>query len=213
MTDNPKEFLYAWCGRQKLTPVYDTCNITGRMPKFKCEVKVPSFAYVGIGISTNKRDAATNAARDFVNYLIREGKIEPSSLPFNMNESVESSGPARSSMDESGGASASYGTSSGFGPRGGFGSGYRPHGQPNPQDRRHDPGFIGIKETLNQDYIDRVAQKRKFEEAEELDVNSGIHGNWTLDNCKQQLHVFAQANKIRLDYKYSSVGPDHNSIF
>lgn len=183
------------------------------------QVKVPTYGYVGIGISTNKRDAATNAARDFINFLIREGRVDPSSLSLSGNSGGDNFGsrgdPGLVRNDSGcvtgvGIGTSNYGSASGYGPMiRGYGPNYRPPPPPS-QDRRHNPGFINIKETFNQDYIDRVAQKRKFEEAEELDVNSSIHGNWTLDNCKQQLHVFAQANKLKLDYKYNPVGPAHN---
>ncbi|KAH9361409.1 hypothetical protein HPB48_003917 [Haemaphysalis longicornis] len=47
-------------------------------------------------------------------------------------------------------------------------------------------------------------------EAEDLDMNSGIHGNWTIDTAKSRLHQFLQMNKINTDYAYSEVGPSHN---
>lgn len=49
-----------------------------------------------------------------------------------------------------------------------------------------------------------------MEEAEDLDVNAQIHGNWTLDNAKSKLHQFMQTNKINAEYKYTQVGPDHS---
>ncbi|KAL3218656.1 hypothetical protein MRX96_031466 [Rhipicephalus microplus] len=62
-------------------------------------------------------------------------------------------------------------------------------------------------------YLDRLAEKRRLEEAEDLDMNSGIHGNWTIDNAKSRLHQFMQMNKINADYTYSEVGPSHNKTF
>ena len=50
-------------------------------------------------------------------------------------------------------------------------------------------------------------------EAEDVDVNAGIHGNWTMENAKSMLHQWMQTNKIKADYKYSTVGPDHNRSF
>ena len=38
--------------------------------------------YVGIGNSTNKKDAQTNAAFDFANYLVRTGKVSQHELPL-----------------------------------------------------------------------------------------------------------------------------------
>ncbi|CAN7994330.1 unnamed protein product [Ixodes hexagonus] len=44
-------------------------------------------------------------------------------------------------------------------------------------------------------------------------MNSGIHGNWTIDNAKSRLHQFMQMNKINADYTYSEIGPSHNKSF
>lgn len=46
-----------------------------------CEVRVNEIAYVGAGNSTNKKDAEKNAARDFVNFLVRSGKVNPIDVP------------------------------------------------------------------------------------------------------------------------------------
>lgn len=40
-----------------------------------------SFNYIGMGNSTNKKDAQTNAARDFVNYLVRLGEMNAAEVP------------------------------------------------------------------------------------------------------------------------------------
>ena len=37
--------------------------------------------YVGVGNSTSKKDAQANAARDFVNFLVRIGKIDSKDMP------------------------------------------------------------------------------------------------------------------------------------
>lgn len=58
--------------------------------------------------------------------------------------------------------------------------------------------------------MDRVQEQKNVEEAEDLDVNASIHGNWTVENAKSKLHQFMQANKITADYKYNQVGPDHS---
>lgn len=39
------------------------------------------FNYIGMGNSTNKKDAQTNAARDFVNYLVRIGEMSAAEVP------------------------------------------------------------------------------------------------------------------------------------
>lgn len=58
-------------------------------------------------------------------------------------------------------------------------------------------------------YMDRIQQQKNVEEAEDLDVNAQIHGNWTIENAKSKLHQFMQTNKINTDYKYHVVGSDH----
>ena len=45
-----------------------------------------------------------------------------------------------------------------------------------------------------------------------MDMTANIHGNWTIENAKSRLHMFMQMNKIHADYKYSTVGPDHNRL-
>lgn len=115
-----KNFLYAWCGKKKLTPNYDIRAAGNKnRQKFLCEVRVSlllaslsgpstwcsgspesnisnlftchsptslqvrvdSFNYIGMGNSTNKKDAQTNAARDFVNYLVRIGQMNAAEVP------------------------------------------------------------------------------------------------------------------------------------
>ena len=46
--------------------------------------------------------------------------------------------------------------------------------------------------------------------AESVDVNASIHGQWTIENAKSKLHQFLQENRIAADYRYTSIGPDHN---
>lgn len=58
-------------------------------------------------------------------------------------------------------------------------------------------------------YLDRIAEQKRVEEAEDVDVNAGIHGNWTIENAKSKLHQFLQTIKVNTDYKYTPVGPDH----
>lgn len=49
--------------------------------RFLCEVRVSGEPYVGAGNSTNKKDAERNAARDFINFLVRTGKLNTSEVP------------------------------------------------------------------------------------------------------------------------------------
>lgn len=78
-----------------------------------------------------------------------------------------------------------------------FGEAYRPRGAE--QDKWH--------------YMDRAQEQKRMEDAEDLDVNAAIHGNWTVENAKSKLHQFMQVNKITADYKYTQVGPDHARYF
>lgn len=43
-----------------------------------------------------------------------------------------------------------------------------------------------------------------------MDLNAGLHGNWTLENAKARLNQYFQKEKIQGEYKYTQVGPDHN---
>ena len=65
----------------------------------------------------------------------------------------------------------------------------------------------GNREHFN--FIDRAQEQLDMKEAESIDVNAAIHGNWTIENAKAKLHQFMQMNKISADYKYTPVGPDH----
>uniref|UniRef100_A0A8C7IK65 RNA helicase n=1 Tax=Oncorhynchus kisutch TaxID=8019 RepID=A0A8C7IK65_ONCKI len=77
-----KNFLYAWCGKKKLTPSYDIRAAGNKnRQKFLCEVRIEGFNYTGMGNSTNKKDAQANAARDFVNYLVRVGEMNAAEVP------------------------------------------------------------------------------------------------------------------------------------
>lgn len=39
------------------------------------------FNYVGMGNSTNKKDAQSNAARDFINFLVRVNEMKKEEVP------------------------------------------------------------------------------------------------------------------------------------
>jgi dsRNA-specific ribonuclease len=49
--------------------------------RFLCEVRVGGFDYVGVGNSGNKKDSQSNAANDFVQYLVRQGHLNASDIP------------------------------------------------------------------------------------------------------------------------------------
>ena len=57
------------------------------------------FDYVGCGNSTSKKDAQTNAAKDFCQYLVREGKLNAAEVPsidvsiYSINQDLETGCP------------------------------------------------------------------------------------------------------------------------
>lgn len=58
-------------------------------------MRIVGHNYVGAGNSTNKKDAQSNAARDFVNYLIRQGMVARSDVPFDIDAAPVLSGPSK----------------------------------------------------------------------------------------------------------------------
>lgn len=46
-----------------------------------CEVRVDTISYAGAGNSTTKKEAQLNAAKDFVNYLVRTGLVLATDVP------------------------------------------------------------------------------------------------------------------------------------
>ena len=82
-TSDVKNFLYGWLGKNlSMAPQYEiTQTNRGGVSRFKCEVRVAGISYVGIGNSVNKKDASTNAALDFCNHLVREGKMQAKEVP------------------------------------------------------------------------------------------------------------------------------------
>jgi len=186
-----KSFFHEWCGKNKKEPIFETRQ-TGpkHRLRFLCEARINGLPYVGAGNSTNKKDAEKNAARDYVNFLVRTGKLNANEVPAN---ALEQGGalPARMSTP----AESVPMFQSGQGPED-VGQAYR-----------------GMNNS-SQSFVDRAQQQQvKLEEAEALDVNAGIHGNWTLENAKAKLNQFMQMHKINTDYKYQAVGPDHNRSY
>ena len=47
-------------------------------------------------------------------------------------------------------------------------------------------------------------------QAEEADMNAYIHGGWTVENAKGRLHQYIQTFRIKTDYTYKMIGPEHN---
>jgi len=53
-------------------------------------VRVGGFDYVGVGNSGNKKDSQSNAANDFVQYLVRQGNLNASDIPEGVSWWIES---------------------------------------------------------------------------------------------------------------------------
>uniref|UniRef100_A0A8C4SGW0 RNA helicase n=1 Tax=Erpetoichthys calabaricus TaxID=27687 RepID=A0A8C4SGW0_ERPCA len=186
-----KNFLYAWCGKRKVTPNYEIRAAGNKnRPKFLCEVRVDGFNYTGMGNSTNKKDAQANAARDFVNYLVRTGEVKASEVPV-LGVTIPDSDDSNDRCGD------------------------LPPNAPVPP-------HIAVKEETDWDrganlkdyYSKREEQEAQATlESEEVDLNAGLHGNWTLENAKARLNQFFQKEKNQSEYKYSQVGPDHNRSF
>lgn len=153
-----------------------------------------TFEYFGVGNSTNKKDAQSNASRDFVNFLVRQGFVNVSDVPADAGiQAPEHHEPPQNSYQQR----PVFGE--GMGPNQ-LGEAYRPY--------RNETGYnAGPWDYRNR--IQEQQEQKRMEEAEDLDVNASIHGGWTVENAKSKLHQFLQSNKINSDYKYTSVGPDH----
>lgn len=63
--------------------------------RFLCEVRVDGFNYVGVGNSTNKKDAQSNAARDFISFLVRQALVNPNEVPTDLGLVGNSSAPGK----------------------------------------------------------------------------------------------------------------------
>ncbi|XP_014216222.1 dosage compensation regulator [Copidosoma floridanum] len=190
-----KAFMHQWCTKNQAEPQFEV-RPTGpkHRQRFLCELRVTGYDYVAIGNSTNKKDSQGNASRDFLNYLVRIGKLNANDVPADLG----TTGPADISQEPGGTSTPNRPVfRDGMTPND-IGQAYRPYNE---------------RGQNNYTYIDRLADQKRVEEAEDVDVNSGIHGNWTIENAKSKLHQFMQIHKINTDYKYTPVGPDHTRSF
>lgn len=210
-----KNFLYAWCGKKKITPNYDIRAAGNKnRQKFVCEVRVEGYNYIGMGNSTNKKDAQSNAARDFVNYLVRMKEISPGEVPA-LGVSVPDGG---NGGNEEGVEFGNLPSNCPLPPHLAVMKESKPSAASAPVPGVTGLGYSGFGNAqwerganLQEYYSKRQEQDDKATlESEEVDLNAGLHGNWTLDNAKARLNQFFQKEKNQTDYKYSQVGPDHN---
>nr|O70133.2 RecName: Full=ATP-dependent RNA helicase A; AltName: Full=DEAH box protein 9; Short=mHEL-5; AltName: Full=Nuclear DNA helicase II; Short=NDH II; AltName: Full=RNA helicase A; Short=RHA [Mus musculus] len=209
-----KNFLYAWCGKRKMTPAYEIRAVGNKnRQKFMCEVRVEGFNYAGMGNSTNKKDAQSNAARDFVNYLVRINEVKSEEVPA---VGIVPPPPILSDTSDST-ASAAEGLPA---PMGGP---LPPHLALKAEENNSgvessgygSPGPTWDRGANLKDYYSRKEEQevQATLESEEVDLNAGLHGNWTLENAKARLNQYFQKEKIQGEYKYTQVGPDHNRSF
>lgn len=75
----------------------------------------------------------------------------------------------------------------------------------NPPDFFDNPDFLG--DSFEED-VSNALKKCRFDSNAMGKAPEPI-GNFTLDNAKQQLHIFFQLNRIKTDYTYSESGPAH----
>nr|XP_040564677.1 dosage compensation regulator-like isoform X2 [Lepeophtheirus salmonis] len=194
-----KAFLYSWLGKRKITPDYSIRPAGSKVkPRFLCELRVEGHDYVACGNSTNKKDAQSNSAKDFIMYLCRNGHLKDDEVPSGLTEAAVP--VPNSNVYTNLGLSQRPVFQPGFGPNS-LGEAYHPVGKNNES-----------LSSFKQEFLDKV-NKQQMDAQEEIDVNSGIHGNWTMENAKSMLHQWMQSNKIRSDYKYHPAGPDHNRSF
>ncbi|XP_009081934.1 PREDICTED: ATP-dependent RNA helicase A, partial [Acanthisitta chloris] len=170
-------------------------------------VRVEGFNYVGMGNSTNKKDAQSNAARDFINYLIRVNEMKKDEVPaFGPSVGDTPDGGQEAARDVSGSSST-------------LGGPLPPHlliksevgAAPG---NCGTPGAQWDRGANLQDHYSRKEDQEAQETPEsEVDLNADLHGGWTLENAKARLNQFFQKEKIQEEYKYTEMGPDHNRSF
>ncbi|CAB3404304.1 unnamed protein product [Caenorhabditis bovis] len=196
MGDNDiKQFLYAWLGRNKFSaPNYDIKSETrgGRM-RFKCELRVPGMPYCALGNSTNKKDAATNAAMDFCQYLVREGKITQNQIPSLTSASLD--GANTSWHDHSGNQDSTFFAENNSSVEAVGNSSSFQENRINQKPRLPWNNAYTRENTTHQEYMAQKAEE--IAHSETIDLKSEIHGGWTMDNSKKALHEYVQKMKLQ----------------
>ncbi|KAM9379414.1 ATP-dependent RNA helicase A isoform 1-T1 [Phaethornis superciliosus] len=204
-----KNFLYAWCGKRRVMPSYEIRAGGGRSRQtFLCEVRVEGFNYIGMGNSTNKKDAQSNAARDFINYLVRVNEMKKEEIPAFGLAVCDNPDGHEAARDVTGSSPT-------------LGGPLPPHlliqaeigNGPGAA-----PGNCGEAQCNQGANLRGYCSKSEEQEVQatsdsEVDLNSDLHGGWTLENAKARLNQFFQKEKIQEEYKYTEMGPDHNRSF
>ncbi|TGZ59712.1 hypothetical protein CRM22_008906 [Opisthorchis felineus] len=190
-TEGIKSWVYSYLqSTRRIAPEYTiTQKPAGRgRLRFICELRAESFDYIGLGNSTSKKDAQTNAARDFANYLVREGHVKASEVPvLQPGETGREPTPFTPNVTDL--------------PR----ERVPPPSAPRSDDNIRTPGST---------YINRIFDQKKLEEAEEVDLTADIHGGWSMENAKARLNEYLQATRQQIgEVKYTALGPDHNRSY
>lgn len=172
-SEDVKSFLYAWLGRRKEGPPEYNLRPAGskQRQRFMCELKVPgSYPYTACGNSTNKKDAQSNAARDFVQYLVRQGTMNSADVPNGILGQQQQQQP----QGQGGNLGLTHRPvfQQGYGPES-LGFAYRPAGGANQDDQPS--GEMMDQMNFRQQFLDQ-RNKAMVAEAEDVDVNAGIHG-------------------------------------
>ncbi|KAA3676381.1 ATP-dependent RNA helicase A [Paragonimus westermani] len=189
-TEGIKSWLYSYLQTSKrIAPEYTIMQKPAGRGRFRfvCELRVESFGYIGIGNSTSKKDAQTNAARDFANYLVREGHVKASDVP--------SLKPGETGVPESSNSTVVPMFQSQF-----LSSAPR--------------STLPVTPQPAPTYINRIFDQKKLEEAEEVDLTADIHGGWSMENAKARLNEYLQTTRQQIgEVKYTALGPDHNRSY
>uniref|UniRef100_F1KQM1 RNA helicase n=1 Tax=Ascaris suum TaxID=6253 RepID=F1KQM1_ASCSU len=210
MGDDIKGWLYGWLGKKKLgVPTYNITTNAGRgRARFKCELRVSGQPHVGLGVSVNKKDAATNAARDFAQFLIRQKILDPSEMPALTASSLEATNIELTPGgwdDQSKGGDAS-GKTSFFG--------YSSNVERAAGNDILSAAYIAPPKpkTEHEKYVAQRAEE--VAQSESVDLRSDIHGGWTVDNSKRHLNEFIQKIKQPpISYNTRGVGTDSARTF
>ncbi|CAG9538609.1 unnamed protein product [Cercopithifilaria johnstoni] len=203
MTDEIRGWLYGWLGKRKLgIPSYNTIPLTkcGEETRFRCELRIPGQSHVGLGISKNKKDAATNAARDFAQFLIRQKLLDPIELPkltlsmleatnldsFGWDNTLEDSS-LLNKAEKNSHATVGVAMNMQFLP-------------------------LPIVKTEHQCYIERKAEE--IAPLDSVDLRTDIHGGWMAGSSKMHLNEFVQKIKQPpLKYDTRCIGNDNSRTF
>ncbi|PIO64889.1 hypothetical protein TELCIR_13464 [Teladorsagia circumcincta] len=181
-----KGFLYGWLGKQKIgAPQYSITTITrGGTQRFKCELRVPGHSYVGLGNSLSKKDAGTNAAMDFCNYLVRQGLLKSSEVPVLEASSLQATTDTPESLEFGNNAPGSFFKTEASEENL---SAEQQLGGTNP------PQWNRAPQSAHDKYVTQKAEE--IAQSESVDLKAEIHGGWTMENSKKALNEFLQKTR------------------